>query len=246
MDKVVVFVDSMHRWTDPDRWVNLLGRLEEALGAPLTHLDDNDPVRKKVYSLSEAAERVTRFREREDCRWLFGRYASIRGTVSIQHQRVMGRMSNKMHIYLPIAYCRSDSGIEALRQVFLSCVDCLNPFYGLADLHTTFASVARLDGWPVNTEKELLGVFWHTYISNQYLRYLRTDRMSELPGTIEERGSGFVIRLADRPEDSTLEKRSLAVDVLGADSFASPTGQPTFKRKGQFVPTLEQLMKGGD
>ncbi len=69
--------ESVNNWNNPLLWNEYLDKVGAVLKAPLTHLDENDPVRKKPLSNSVAADYICAFNENENRRLLFGRYKSI-------------------------------------------------------------------------------------------------------------------------------------------------------------------------
>lgn len=79
---------------DGQQWLEILGRAETLLGARLARLDVNDPVRKKVDRLEEAAEYVCEFGEKEDSRILHGKFEASRITISIWLSRRSSRFPN--------------------------------------------------------------------------------------------------------------------------------------------------------
>lgn len=81
------------------KWLAFLRTAENLVGARLSRLDENDPVRRKVDRLEDAAAYVCRFGEKEDSRRLFGRFEKSKIEFSISLFRRASRFSNSVDVH---------------------------------------------------------------------------------------------------------------------------------------------------
>jgi hypothetical protein len=77
MSELWIAHHSIEAWQQPSRWTGYFEEAQRLLGSPLTRVDTNDPVKRKVTSLAEAGNFACAFKAREDSRWLFGKFADI-------------------------------------------------------------------------------------------------------------------------------------------------------------------------
>lgn len=235
--------DSIERWSSPENWSAFFERAEGLLTAPLTHLDVNDPVRRKVPSLQEAGQFICAFGPNEEGRWLFGQFKSIGVTFSIQYYRTLDRWHNMFDWHIPLQFCQSPGRWKIIKRLFLLGNDCLKPFYSYADTRDTIAALAikkRISG-AIDIQAELPGVFWLTYFNAAYVEFFGRERFARLPRVEIAANGGIAVQLAEMPDSLSQEDRDQAVAQLGRTSFVDVC-DPGVKPRGQFALTFEQLM----
>ena len=242
MKEIWISFHSVARWTQAQNWTAYFQRVDELLAAPLTHLDTNDPIRRKVSSLHDAGEYICAFGPHEDSRWLFGRFKSLGIDFSIRHFRKLDRWDNSFSWHIPARYCAVPGRWETIKQLFVLGNDCLTPFYSYADTSDTMAALAekKKDSGACDPETELLGVFWLTYFCPAYVKFFGPDRFVTLPGVKIAADGSATIQLAETPQLLSPEERNKAVLALGQASFVD-MADGGLKRRGQYALTFEQL-----
>jgi hypothetical protein len=118
-DEIWVGHSSCMPWLDPVRWIEYFSEVEEILGASPTHLDENDPVRRRVQpgQAAESARYVVSMGPEENSRLVFGQVASIRARFSVSHYRnyrVPG-FSNFVRWYFPARFAESATARDSRR-----------------------------------------------------------------------------------------------------------------------------------
>jgi hypothetical protein len=234
---------SIQPWLEPNRWNEYFKQVENTLGVKLTHLDVNDPVKRKVRSIEEASEFICAFRPREDSRWLFGK---CEGGIcfSIQHYRQLKHFPNTLKWYIPITFLQQSESPHALKMLFNLGNQFSNPFYAYGD-DLSKILVKRKKSGSVNIQAELLGVFWMTYFNSAYVSYFGRDRLESLPGVEFGANGGATVVLGKTPSDVSLELRNQLVAVLGEQSFVNPN-DILGKLPGRYALTFAQLVEAAN
>jgi hypothetical protein len=231
---------SIEAWSDPKRWVSFFEQVQEVLASPLTHLDVNDPVRRKVASLKDAGDFVCAFGPREDSRWVFGVFKGLGIDFSIQLFRQLDRWPNSLTWYVPLSFVEKFGGRQQLQSLFNLGNQFFKPFYAFSDERAQIASKKKSSG-AIDIETELPGVFWLTYFNAAYVAFFGNQKFDGLPGV--ERGSdgSVTIVLGDNPKSVTNELREQAAATLGKQSFVNPNDILN-KPRGRFALMFQQLL----
>lgn len=243
MKEIWISHDSIENWSSPEDWTLFLEGARRLLGASLTHLDINDPVRRKVPSLHDAGQFICAFGPNEQSRWLFGKFKSIGVDFSVQHYRTIRHYCNTFMWHLPLSHCQAPGRWEIVKKLFSLGNVCLRPFYSYTDTADTMAAIAakkRMSG-AIDIQAELLGVFWLTYFNAAYVEFFGRERFAGLPAVQIAANGGIAVELAETPDSLSQEDRDQAVAQLGRISFVD-VADPGVKRRGQFALTFEQLM----
>lgn len=239
MSEILLAHHSVGNWSNSSIWSSYLERCQNVLGVGLTSLDVNDPIKRKVKSLDEAGDYICNFKQREDSRWLFGRFEEVDIEFSIQHYRKIGHYSNTLRWHLPETILASES-FPFVRRLFDAGNEMLHPFYSYGDLATQVSSKKKPTG-AIDIQAELLGVFWLTYFSDAYVQFFSPERFRDLDGIVSHVGSGVTVELGKRPNDVSEDKRKNAALTLGKNSFVDVTDLAG-KRPGKYALTFQQLM----
>lgn len=221
---------------DGKQWLELLRDAEKTLGARLARLDVNDPVRRKVERLEEAAEFVCRFGEKEDSRRLFGRFDKPRTEIAISLFRRTGRFPNGVDFYFPTA---AASDVRRLLELFSGMVRLLEPFYAFCDLQSVLAGKRKATRAAVDLEAELIGVFWLTHFNRRWVDFIGATRFDALPCERTARANGVTLRLGETPTGLGSE-RDAAEELLGRRFFVDPEFRG-IRRPGEDALTFAQL-----
>jgi hypothetical protein len=228
-------------WMDPDRWMRYFSRVQEILDAPITHLDEDDPIRRRYdkHSPIENAEYVTRFGEKDDSRTLFGRVADVDLDFSIWYFRDGIRRTKSINWHGPPGLFDAPQQLDQACRLF----DCgnllLDAFYGYADTRGCQKRKKKEDG-AVDLERELVGVFWLTYFNERYVDFFGRDKFKTLGNVAVTLDGGATLRLAETPHGVPDDLRREVEDALGAKSFVRHRDF-TVKRPGQFALRFEEL-----
>lgn len=231
---------SICSWQEPSRWTGYFEEAQRLLGSPLTHLDVNDPVKRKVASRADAGNFVCAFKAREDSRWLFGEFRDLRIDFSIQHYRKLGHWANTMKWHVPQVFLEKSENLRCLKKLFDLGNQTFKPFYGYSDDAAQVASKKKPSG-AVDLRAELLGVFWLTYFNAAYVRFFGMDKFNGLSGVEHGSDGSITIVLGDSPQLVTDELRERVAVTLGKQSFVNPTDLLD-KSPGRFALTFEQLL----
>lgn len=228
-------------WADPDRWISYIRDAEAILGSSITHLDKNDPVRRRVKPgrLPDVAAYLTSFDNRADSRWVFGKFESVGVEFTLQQYRVIKAWPNSIDWYFPPGFLATDSGIRRICDLFASGNAALDPFYSYADCKRFIASKKKPSG-AVNIEAELIGVFWLSFFNSRYVEFIGQERFAELEGIDKSGDDGLTLRLGESPESVPESLRYRIECNLGPNLFVNPKDSRG-KRPGEFALTFDQL-----
>lgn len=231
-------------WSDPHRWLHYFGQAQEILHANITHLEKNDPVRRRVKpdNLSEMADYVAMIDTREDCRWVFGRIESNDAEFSVQHYRNNADLSgwpNFINWYFPPRFAESVTGAKAIRSLFDIGNVALSSFYAYADA-TSYPASKKKEYGAVNIQAELVGIFWLTYFDAHYESFLGKAKLETLEGVTSVFGNGVTLSLGETPSSVPNGLRNRIESELGPKLFVQPKDVLS-KRPGQHALTFEQL-----
>ncbi len=231
---------SIGTWQEPSRWTGYFEEAQRLLGFSLTHLDVNDPVKRKVVSLVGAGDFVCAFKAREDSRWLFGKFGDIGIELSVQHYRQLGHYPNTLKWHVPLSFIEKPENRLRIKALFDLGNRAFKPFYAYSDDVAQIASKKKSFG-AVDIQAELLGVFWLTYFNAAYVAFFGNQKFDGLPGVERGNEGSITIVLGDSPQSVTCEAREQAVAALGKQSFVNPS-DVLGKQRGRFALTFQQLL----
>lgn len=231
---------SMKSWMSAEAWDTYFRAIEQIFGDRIVKLDLNDPARRKADTNAGEGSFVINFGEREDSRWLYGKFDKTKIEFEVRHFKAgldsFGRLcDNSIQFYIPH---RMSFGPDAKKLVRLFALthQVLGSFYAYADLKEVICS--RKPSTPsLDISRELLGVFWLTRFGPAYRTFLG-DKLEGVPGLEVDLDGGVTLQLAETPAQIATTAREKIVDQLGSALFANG-GQP--KERGQFTLTLQQL-----
>ena len=236
---------SARSWNCSNLWNDFLGQMETLLGDRLLRLDDKDPVRRKVTSADGEGKFVVQFGAREDSRWIAGRLnkTGIQFDVTLYkagRDSLGRRRFNSLNILIPPGFT-TQSNILRLDQLFNLTNQLLETFYGFADERSVVCAKQPSGTHSVDLNRELLGVFWMTYLGPEYKAFFGTEKLMSLKNAVVGSGNGITIKLAAYPGAVPAGDRIDVERALGTCSFASMEGSHVRKEPGQYVLTQDQL-----
>jgi hypothetical protein len=230
---------SIESWQDSVRWATYFAQAQEILGAPLTHLDTSDPVRKKVTSVGLAGEYVNSYKKLEDSRWLFGKFETIGVEISIQHYRQLGHWPNSLTWHIPLSCVETSRDYTRLKALFDLGNYMLSPFYAYGDEASRICGKKKTSG-AVDIRAELLGIFWMTYFNDAYVEFFGASKFKAFPSVEYGDNGGVTFLLADRPSSIPDALREKLAVMLGGQSFVDVEDM-LGKQPGRFALTFQQL-----
>lgn len=230
---------SLTNLFDIEVWENMFNQLEEAMGTKLTHLDVNDPIRKKVSTTEEAAKYICDIGDKENSRTVFAKFQKLGIEMTITLFRDNTKSANNISIYFPNRIAGDCAGIAMINEIFVFTIKKTNAFYALCDMVSSISGKRKLSGFAVNLQAELIGVFWLTYFNNSYVEYIGTSRFSELECQKADELSGILVKLGRSPAVLRVS-RDDAERCLGEMSFVDPTNSDE-KPIGKHALTFDLL-----
>ena len=222
MNEIQITFYSLLELLDRSLWVKLLGELEEVFGQKLSHLDVNDPIRKKVSDLKTAADYICAIGEEESSRKVFGKFGKSKIELSISIYKDPTLFPNSLSLYFPEKASGHQDGLCMLRSAFEEGNQSLKPFYSICDSRDRIASKRKATGYAVDLQAELIGAFWLTYFSRAYVDYLEESKFQEIPNCQIEGLDGIMIDLGESPSAVTVD-RSHVEELLGKETFVNPS-----------------------
>jgi len=229
-------------WFDPAIWVRYFAAAQEILGANVTHLDANDPVRRRVNpgELAITSEYLTSLGPKESHRMVFGRMQAIKVTFSIDLDKNLTEWHNVINWYFPRTVWESESRLQMVQSLFQCGNSLLSPFYADSDVTRVFAALKKELNRAVNVQRELSGVYWLTYFNSRYVEFIGKEKFDALRDVDVTIDNGATLCLGKSPWAVTDDIRRRCEATLGANLFVDRTGLIT-KRPGQYVLTFDQL-----
>lgn len=242
MNEIWITHYSLCSWNSAKTWDDYFRAIETALGDRLLKLDDTDPVRRKADTKNGEGAFVVHFGEHEASRWVRGKFGKTKIEIEIQHYRsgqdsFGRRRENRLSFYIPE---RMAFGPDCRRliELFRLGNEQLGAFYAYADFKG--AICAKKPSTPsLDISRELLGIFWLTYLGSRYCDFFTRSRLLGMCGATAGPAAGLTLQLAETPFQVALESRAASESELGKLSFA---GYGAIKPPGQYALTLESLM----
>jgi hypothetical protein len=241
MSKILVSHLSVADWPEPVQWKIYFEQTQQLLGGPLTHLDENDPVRRKVTSLDDAGDFMCAFKDQEQSRWVFGRFKTLGIELSIERFRPGAhQFANALTWFFPASFVEKVENQQRLKSLFDLGNRTFKPFYAYSDDVAQIASKKKPSG-SVDIQAELLGVFWVTYFNAAYVAFFGKEKFQDFLGVEHSSDGSITIVLGDSPKSVANDLREQAAATLGKQSFVNPKdilGKPP----GRFALTFQQLL----
>lgn len=230
---------SIEDWSEPSRWSDYLERAQEILGAKLTRLDENDPVKRQVSSLADAGAFICTFKQREDSRWIFGKLEHTGIGFSVQHFRNIGRYAHTLRWHVPVSFLEKPFALHRARELFAVGNQSLAPFYAYSDEVSCIAAKKKPSG-AVDIQAELLGMFWLTHFNSSYVDFFGRKTFDNFHSLETHSDGSITVVLGEQPSTVSTELRLRAESLLGKQSFVDPS-EILFKEPGRFALTFQQL-----
>lgn len=234
---------SCASWSLPDQWDRYFTGAQEILGAPITHLDDDDPIRRRfdMYSLAENTEFVTRIEKDEVGRTLFGEMRTIDVRFCVRLHPNDPSWFNSLNWHAPADVLADSSRLAGFRRLFDLGNVLLDAFYGYGETCERQSRKKRREpGYGI--EVELTGAFWLTYFNDKYVEFFGREKVADLTSLgIDVRfDQGVTLCLGQTPTSVPEGLREVIEDSLGRHSFVRHRDF-TVKRPGQYALTMDQL-----
>ncbi len=220
---------------NPAIWDDYLIGMENLLDDTLEKLDTNDPIRRNADTKNQEGKYITNFKEGEESKWIFGRFKKSKIRMQIWIFKRIDDRPNTIDVKFP-DIPHSNADIRQIMQIFDFGNLIFSPFYSYADM--TEVIFVKVPSTPcLNISRELLGIFWLTYLNRKYCDFFGTKIQGCKFGR-EGPNSGIVLQLDDTIEGLSPTLRSAVEAYIGVESFANG---PPAKELGRFALTLQQL-----
>lgn len=222
MNEIQMTFYSLLNLFDRIFWVKFLGELESIIGQKLSHLDVNDPMRKKVSDLETASDYICSIGEMESSRKTFGRFGKSKIEISISIFKDTTLFANCLSIHFPEEVASGQEGLLMLRNAFEDGNRYLKPFYSICDSMDTIAAKRKATGYAVDLQSELIGVFWLTYFNKAYVDYFDESKFQKIPSRPVKGLDGNMLELGESPFTVTVAREQVEA-LLGNESFVDPS-----------------------
>jgi len=222
-------------------WDSYLRMAETVLGDRLMKIDDTDPIRRKADTKRGEGSFVIQFGEREDSRWVRGKFEKTKVEIEIQHYRLgkdsFGReRQNLLTIFIPERMTFGPDLFKVIK-LFQLGNENLGAFYAFADFKKVIC--AKKPSTPsLDISRELLGVFWLTYFGAPYCKFFGRDKLLGLQPATDGPAGGITLQLAESPGQVPDDSRGILECEIATESFAGNGGS---KERGEHALTLAQL-----
>ena len=221
MKEIQMTFYSLLNQFDRSLWVKLFSELERVFGQKLSHLDVNDPMRRKESDLEVAGDYICAIGEEESSRRVFGKFGKSKIEFSISIFTEASHFPNSLSIYFPEEITADQEGLSMLRNAFIESNRCLKPFYSICDSMDTIASKRKATGYAVDLQAELIGAFWMTYFNKAYVNFFEESKFQEVPSSQIEGLEGILLDLGESPFSVTVARNKVEA-LLGKESFVDP------------------------
>lgn len=202
-------------------WIELFCELERVFGQKLSHIDVNDPVRKKVSDLVVAADYIRAIGEEESSRRVFGKFGKSKIEFSISIFKEVTHFPNSLSIHFSETITDDQEGLSMLRDAFEEGNRYLKPFYSICDSMGMIASKRKATGYAVDLQAELIGTFWLTYFNKAYVDFFEEPKFQKVPSIRIEGLEGSLLDLGESPFSVTVARDEVEA-LLGKESFVDP------------------------
>ena len=222
MNQIQIMLCSLVNLFERNFWKEYFYKLEHLIGSKLSHLDVNDPIRRKVINLEDAANFVCNISETQTGRTLFAKFGKSRVEMTITLYRDAEHVANNVAIYFPEKFVSdNESRMHLINNVFTMSVENIKPFYALADTNQAISDKRKASGYAVDLQAELIGVFWLTYFNRAYVDYFDRSKFQEIPSRQIEGLEGNMIELGKSPFTVNVAREKVEA-LLGKESFVDP------------------------
>ena len=223
MSQIQMMFCSVVDLFDRELWRNYFERLEMNVGSNLSHLDNNDPIRRRVSNLADAAAFVCDISELENSRTLFAKFGKSKVEMTITLYKNTELFANNISIYFPDKFFdNKNNSTDRIHGIFELSNKKIKPFYSLSDSAEIIAGKRKASGFAVNLQEELIGVFWLTFFSTRYVAYFGQQSLVNLRCRSVASSDGMLVRLGDSPMSVDMQREE-AERILGKDSFVTPS-----------------------
>lgn len=221
MNEIQMTFYSLKNLFDRTLWIKLLSELERIFGHKLSHLDINDPIRKKAEDIESASDYICSIGDQESSRKLFGKFGKSKIEISISIFKETTLFPSSISVHYPEKFATYQDGLSVLRNAFEEGNRCLEPFYSICDHMGTIASKRKATGYAVDLQAELIGAFWLTYFNQAYLEFFGKSKFDEIPTQQIDGLNGVMVDLGESPIAVNMARDKVEA-YLGRESFVDP------------------------
>jgi len=221
MNQIRAMFCTLENLFDEEMWSAYLKKIEAVSNYKLTHLDTNDPIRKKAGSLRDAAKYICDIGQSHNSRILHAKFGDPNLTMTIILYKDRNKFANNVSISFRNKIINSQKGISIIREIFDYSNMSFRPFYSLCDDVEEIVKKKKKSGFAVNLEAELIGVFWLTYFNSAYVEFFDREKFDTLPYRDISETNGVCFSLGELPTSLNIS-RDKVEKILGEDTFVDP------------------------
>lgn len=168
---------SVEPWTDPQLWSAYLDAAQSIFNAEITHLDDDDPVRRRITNTKDARDFITKFKPDYNyiSRTIFGEIRHIKVRFNIWYWKDNPLSANMIDWHAPAGWFQDKERLKQIRQLFDLGNKLLGTFFGYVDTCAGQKANARKfrdDNILMSHEQELGSILWLNYFNQKYVVFL--------------------------------------------------------------------------
>lgn len=202
-------------------WKAFFTNLENIFDLKISHIDKNDPIRNKVKNLDEVVDYIGIFGGEEDTlNILFAKSKKYDLFVLLELNKAKSTVGNgfdMVYISFHEEFIKQKENVEKVYLFFKESISVIKPFYAVCDDTINIKVKKKNNGFPVNYEEELPGIFWLTYFNEKYSDFFDLKNKN-IPFEVVENTSGTILRLGESPHHIVYD-RFEAEKELGTKSF---------------------------
>ncbi|MDV2438997.1 hypothetical protein QR665_05785 [Acinetobacter gerneri] len=221
MNKLQVSLFSLESLFDKrEMWKAFFTNLENIFDLKISHIDKNDPIRNKVKNLDEVADYISVFGGEDTLNILFAKSKKYGLFVLLRLKAAKSTVVNgydAVYISFNEDFIKQKENLEKVYLFFKESISLIKPFYAVCDDTINIKAKKKSNGFPVNYEEELPGIFWLTYFNKKYSEFFDLKNKN-IPFEAVENTSGAILRLGESPHHIVYD-RFEAEKELGSKSF---------------------------
>ncbi len=205
-------------------------------------MGEYEPLKTKITHKNEAINYIQELGTKSEWCYILTttNLTSFSLTIKLSHDKSVDGIADMITITITIDKNIIDNGISfnELEIFFKDCIQVLNPFYSFCDFVENMVAKHKKNGYPVNIQNELPGIFWLTYFNSQYCEYFDLQNKNINLDHIKK-NYGLVIKLGDSPSNVTFSRLEVE-EILGKKSFVDPN-DTLDKPFGKYVFLLSDI-----
>lgn len=238
----VITHQSVTDWASPRMWEAYLDETQSIVGDKLKYLDSRDPMRRKAQSFTPQANAsfITALGAKEQNRFIFGKFDRAPLVLEVFISRYDPESFNGLGWSI-----KDDPDDTAMSRMACRLFDLgnriLKPFYAYCDTVANLQTKEKANGFGIDPETELKGVFWLTYFNNRYRRFFGAARLRSIAHAKPTANRGIRIQLGESPGCYDPRLRLVVEEKLGRETFVNPRSRREKEPGNRHVLSFDAL-----